>query len=194
VNKKFENENCLLTQECLGNMKCENGACHCKIGQHFDQTELICLDNTLINTSCTSNRTCNRLLGLSCQDYKCQCDSLKKYWSYEEQKCVNLLSYGEIGCKTKHECFGNLNCDYGMCNCGRTTLNEMYWNGSLCVNAGGNWDKCEKDYQCKKPYVCLDKISRCSTQNFLTSLFKSNSACLKINNFLISIFLIYSML
>jgi hypothetical protein len=130
-------------------MKCENGACHCKIGQHFDQTELICSENTLINTSCTSNRTCNRLLGLSCQDYKCQCDSLKKYWSYEEVECVK---------------------------------------------AGGNWDKCEKDYQCKKPYVCLDKISRCFTENFLSNLFKSVSACLKINNFLISVFLIYLML
>jgi len=170
-----------------------DGLCRCSIGQHFDETELICLNNTLIDSSCTSNRTCDSLIGLSCQDSKCQCDFSKKYWSYKENKCVNLLSYGETSCYLDKECIGNLKCNYGMCNCGSTTLNEMYWNGSYCVQAGGKWAKCEKDYQCKSPYICLNIIfSRCSTNFFMSDLLRSDSACLKMNKiyFFLSFFLV----
>ena len=119
-------------------MKCEYGICRCPIGQHFDQTESICLNNTLMNSPCMSNRTCNSFLGLSCQETKCQCQ--------------------------------------------RSSLIEMYWNGTFCLEAGGSWAKCKKDYECKNSYKCLDKISRCSKEFFFSSFLRSGSACLNVNN------------
>ena len=73
-------------------MKCENGLCQFSMSQHFDLTQLTCLNNTLVNTSFTSDRTCNSHLGLRCLDFKCQCDLTKKFWSFNEQKCVDLLN------------------------------------------------------------------------------------------------------
>ena len=129
-----------------------------------------------------SNRTCNSFLGLSCQESKCQCDSTQKYWSKKENKCVNLMSYGETGCNLDHECIGNLKCDFEICTCERSYFTEMYFNGTLCLEAGGSWAKCKKDYECKSSYKCLDIISRCSKSFFLSSLLRSGSACLNINN------------
>ena len=136
LNKKYENQQCFSTKECIDPMKCKDGLCKCMIGQHFDETELKCLNNTLVKTQCLSNRTCNSLLGLSCQNFECQCDLNIKYWSYKENKCVDLLSYGVVGCDSDKNCLANLKCEFEMCNCERSVINEKYWNGTFCANAG----------------------------------------------------------
>lgn len=47
-------------------MKRENGICQCEMGQHFDTTLLTCINSSVLNMDCISNRTCNRHLKLSC--------------------------------------------------------------------------------------------------------------------------------
>ena len=71
-----------------------------------------------------------------------------------------------------------------MCNCERSVINEKYWNGTFCANAGDKWSRREKDYQCKSHLECLDKISRCyDEKSFLSSFFKSNASRLKFEIF-----------
>ena len=192
LNKKYENQSCLSSRECLNSMKCKENICQCEPGQHFDQTDLTCLDNTLINTPCISKRTCNYLLGLSCQNFLCKCDSNTQYWSSKQNKCVNLLSYNATGCHSNDQCFTNLTCVSETCEC----LKEFYWNSTYCIQTGDVWSKCDFDYQCRNYLVCLDKISACSRQFFITSFLKSNSGFSKFSflNYYSIIFKIFLMI
>ena len=174
-------------------MNCVNSLCHCNPFEHFDQSELTCLNNTMFNTKCYSDRTCNSFVGLTCQNFTCQCDLNNKYWSYSENKCVNMIGYTELGCTSDKQCFANLFCDSGMCNCKHDDSNQLYWNNTYCLPSGDVWSKCEHDYQCKRELICLDKISRCQQNKFFWRLFKSSASISK-NNLNSYIMMIYSIL
>ena len=77
---------------------------------------------------------------------------------------------------------GNMKCDdYATCNCRSRmdTLNGIYCNGLFCLEAGGQWAKFKKDYECHSPLHCLDRISRCSNELFISTFLRSDSAVSK---------------
>lgn len=102
--------------------------CQCASTEYFSTDALQCKSRTLNNTACTSSNTCRVDLGLSCQNYLCQCDATSKFWLASASQCVNYLSYGENGCTANSHCISsqNLMCSSNQCVCS----DEYYWDNS----------------------------------------------------------------
>lgn len=188
VNKKHEKEECSFSVECLEPMTCVNKICQCNRFEYFN--EIKCINKTLVNSPCQTDNTCHVDLGLTCQNFLCQCDQNKQFWSSDLNMCVDLLKYGTTGCKSDQQCHTNLICNSypilnkcscpikssnGMCDCKRNNDGEFFWNGSDCVEAGGKMSKCKKDYECSSSLVCLDRISRCAANSFFSSFLRSSN-------------------
>jgi len=197
VYKKYDNQECRQTSECLPPMKCllNNQKCECQTNDlYFDPINMNCLNKTLINSKCESDRTCHTDLGLSCKDRKCVCNSKTSFWSHTQSKCIQFLKYGQIGCTSSQQCSLNLVCNVyplfdknnctcpvrsmlNMCDCERSRDKQMYWNGVECVQAGLKDSKCKKyDYECMDSLICLDRLGQCDAKSsFLRFFLKSNS-------------------
>ena len=195
VFKKLENQACRQTNECLSPMKCSliNQKCECNTNEYFDEISMECLNKTLINSECITNRTCHADLGLQCdlQQKKCVCNSKTSFWSHKYDRCILFYKYGIRGCSSNQQCDFNLICNslnnncscpivsqFGMCDCERNEQKQMYWNGLECVQAGAKWSKCKKNnYECIDSLVCLDRLGACySNSAFLRFFLKSNYA------------------
>lgn len=181
-------------------MQCRSKKCQCESNEYFDEIKMNCVNKTLFNSPCETSKTCHEELGLMCQNNLCQCESTKKFWSINDTRCIDQYKYGQIGCKTNHQCSVNLICNLNenncscpliskrnMCDCERNENNYTYWNGESCVPAGENMSKCKNDYECRYPRVCLDTLSKCSNSYFMKLLFKASSSHSLISSGLIQI-------
>jgi hypothetical protein len=175
--KRKENETCTFDFECLGNMTCisSNNACNCPSNYYFNESILSCVPKTQNNTVCFTDWTCRTDLGLSCQAGLCQC-SLLQFWY--QNKCSDPLNYSNAGCTSDSHCLSSLglicngysannpcNCPsastVGMCDCPFQNGNEMYWNGTQCVQRLDENEICDQQlsYQCLSGLKC-DKCSK----------------------------------
>lgn len=179
-------------------MLCLNFSCQCEHHEYFYEPTLQCLNKSNFMEPCKSSKSCRVDLGLECRENKCQCNSEIKFWSFPKNKCEDFYGYGQLGCSSDDNCDKGLICNlypdknncscpilskYGMCDCERNENEDIYWNGKNCANKLNTFSKCNFDYECKKPNVCLHKLSFCSPEFFLSSLLRN--CALKKNNFVI---------
>ena len=116
--KLDENEICVKTSQCLGDMSCTSQKeCQCSSGQYFHSLNIKCQNQTLNNTTCSEDRTCRVDLGLSCQNDLCQCDYMSQFWSSINTSCINYLKYNESKCESTTQCdtIQNLICFQDQC-------------------------------------------------------------------------------
>jgi hypothetical protein len=155
---------------------------------------LNCVPRTLNNTSCSTSYSCRVDLGLSCQNFLCQCSSASQFWLASASKCVNLLSYSVFGCTADSHCNStqnlicNLNpvsnkCDCptssvsGMCDCKRISGSEYFWDSSSskCVPAVTYSSSCApgNDYKCRtltELTYCRSNKCNCSDDYYWNSV------------------------
>jgi hypothetical protein len=139
-----------MCQNLTQNTFCNNSVCTCSSLKHFNSKQNSCIDQSLINQSCSLSTDCRVDLGLICVSGICQCDSTFQFWF--GSSCTNYLLYNDGTCTSDNQCFGNLICSLSgsSCNCPITIGNarcdcptpvigsEYYWNSnqSQCVIAG----------------------------------------------------------
>lgn len=179
-------------------MLCRNHSCQCESDEYFFEPTLKCLNRSYFMEPCKSSETCREDLGLGCIENKCQCSSELKFWSFVKGRCDNFLVYGQLGCLNDNNCdkdlFCNLNPEinncscpvlskHGMCDCKKNENEDIYWNGKNCANTLGIFSHCNFDYECRKPNICLQKLTFCSPDFFFSYLFRNCAP--KKNNFVI---------
>lgn len=187
--KVGELASCSSSIQCLGQMTCVgNTTCQCAPNEYFDATTLLCQPKLQINTLCTYNWTCRSDLGLYCRHGVCQCDLSTQFWNAVYQKCMDPMTYAQLGCSKDSECqssqnlFCNLNAASNQCNCPTNSVNGM----CDCVRVVSNqnyWDSASKTCKPAATYgqscvVGMDKSCRTLTE--LTSCHSSGFCYLKI--------------
>jgi hypothetical protein len=141
LSKKIFNETCSNSNECndLDNLSCVSLKCDCNSTQFWNGNS--CENKRGFNETCLSTNWCNTQINkLVCiqQTWKqqssqgvCKCNS-SQFYDIPNQSCLNLYTYGQIGCLSSLECNYNvyLSCIGGTCTC---TTNE-YYDGTQCSN------------------------------------------------------------
>ncbi|UJR38133.1 hypothetical protein I4U23_030812 [Adineta vaga] len=92
------------------------------------------------NESCINE--CDRRKDLYCNNNRCQCDYLTKYWDMNTQTCVSRRNYSQT-CKSNNHCLSTLICsrNSSICKCSY----RKYYNPILsqCVNRSTFGQPCD---------------------------------------------------
>ncbi len=172
--------------------------CKCNSTQYLNYATSKCENLLSIGDTCQKSDACNSNLGLTCQNYMCQCDPFYQFWSIFNASCINYLTYDSGLCTSHDQCSGGLICKKsgisctcpeivgdGKCDCPLSLNgNEYYWDGSACTSALEFNQTCSNssaNYMCKTltqgticdgsipPYKCI-----CSSDQYFNF---ANSKC-----------------
>ena len=159
--------------------------CKCLDKFYFSQIEMKCQKQLLGDQPCSQFDACHADLGLICQNGVCKCSNIDQIWN--GNTCISKYSYNEGTCNQNSDCNGNLICKSSgaSCSCPTSVANklcdcpsrkigeELYWNGTYCINAGTINSTCtEVDYMCQvlsQALSCINGQCVCKTNYFWSS-------------------------
>jgi hypothetical protein len=127
---------------------------------------------------CFGNNECREDLGLFCGSGTCACPTATQFWNTTKEVCQNYYVYGEVGCFANSHCIpgkslicnlnppsNQCNCPStstnAMCDCGRISGSEYFWDGTSCVPAKTEFSSCTYSYECLSPMICNSTSNTC---------------------------------